>query len=44
MERKAGEFFKAYGFVAQEGEEDDEAAAAAAAAAAALAAAATEAG
>jgi hypothetical protein len=34
MEHKAGEFFKAYGFVAREGEEDDEAAAAAAAAAA----------
>jgi hypothetical protein len=37
MERKAGWFFKAYGFVAREGEEDDDAAAAAAAAAAAVA-------
>jgi hypothetical protein len=37
MDRKAGEFFKAYGFVALDGEEDDEAAASAAAAAAAAA-------
>jgi hypothetical protein len=43
MERKAGEFFKAYGFVAREGEEDDEKAAAAAAAAAAAVATAAEA-
>jgi hypothetical protein len=42
MERTAGEFFKAYGFVAREGEEDDEAAAAAAAEAAAAATAAEE--
>ncbi len=37
MERKAGEFFKAYGFVTLEGEEDGNAAAAAAAAAPAAA-------
>jgi hypothetical protein len=32
IERKAGKFFQAYGFVAREGEEDEEAASAAAAA------------
>ena len=40
MARKAAEFFKAYGFVAREGEEADEAAAASAAEAAEVAAAA----